>query len=571
MVTVGFNTRPVLMGKSYAITSGHYLATKAGLDVMERGGNAIDASACMAFCLAVLEPHLNSIGGEVPILIHSAKEGRVISVSGQGYAPRRATIERFKELGIGTIPGDGLLAATVPSVVSTWIEALKAYGKLRLGEILKPPIYLAEEGFPAYGGLLGTIAENSKRFLGEWKTTARIFLQPDNGVPKEGQTIRQSDLAKVLRALAEADGSTGNRNDGFEKAHDLFYEGWIARKVADFVKLHKFRDASGKENYGLLEFDDLSRYRAKIEEPPNIDWGDLTVYKCPTWTQGPVLLQMLRILENFDVKGLGHNSVDYIHLLIETVKLAYADRERYYGDPDFDDVPLDRLLSREYAEQRSHLIDMNEASSESAGEGIIGGGGRGGGGDTTHLDAIDKDGNMVSATQSGAWIQSSPVVEGLGFPLGTRAQMFYLDEGRNNCLEPGKRPRTTLTPSMATKGGKPYLAFGTPGGDIQDQVNLQFFLNFVVFNMNLQEALDKPTFYSEHFPSSFYPRSAHPRRVVVEDRISKATIERLTARGHDVKLVGGWSNGRALAVHNGDGVLMAGASPRMITGYALAW
>jgi len=567
-MVAGFTTRPVVMGKSYAITSGHYLATTAGLGVIEKGGNAIDASACMALCLAVLEPHLNSAGGEVPVLVHSAKEERVVAISGQGCAPKAATIDKFRGLGIDLIPGDGLLAATVPSVISTWIVALKEFGNLRFRDVLKPAIYLAEDGFPAYGGLLGSIEANSKRFLSEWRTTAAIFL-PSDKVPEEGQILRQLDLAKTLRALAEADGSSGDRRDGFERAHSLFYEGWIARRIADFVRSNKFRDASGKENYGLLEFDDLSGYRATIEEPLNIDWGGLTVFKCPTWTQGPVLLQMLRILENFDVKGLGHNSVDYVHLLIETIKLAYADRERYYGDPDFDDVPVDRLLSREYAGQRSRLIDMKEASSESAPGEIAGG--EGGGGDTTHLDAIDRDGNAVSATQSGAWIQSSPVVEGLGFPLGTRAQMFYLDAGRNNCLEPGKRPRTTLTPSMAMKGGKPYLAFGTPGGDIQDQVNLQFLLNFVVFDMNLQEALDQPTFYSGHFPSSFYPRSTHPRRVVIENRVSKDTIEALTARGHDVRSVDGWSNGRALAVHDGDGVLMAGASPRMITGYALAW
>ncbi|TLM99780.1 gamma-glutamyltransferase family protein, partial [bacterium] len=339
-MVAGFTTRPVVMGKSYAITSGHYLATTAGLGVIEKGGNAIDASACMALCLAVLEPHLNSAGGEVPVLVHSAKEERVVAISGQGCAPKAATIDKFRGLGIDLIPGDGLLAATVPSVISTWIVALKEFGNLRFRDVLKPAIYLAEDGFPAYGGLLGSIEANSKRFLSEWRTTAAIFL-PSDKVPEEGQILRQLDLAKTLRALAEADGSSGDRRDGFERAHSLFYEGWIARRIADFVRSNKFRDASGKENYGLLEFDDLSGYRATIEEPLNIDWGGLTVFKCPTWTQGPVLLQMLRILENFDVKGLGHNSVDYVHLLIETIKLAYADRERYYGDPDFDDVPVD--------------------------------------------------------------------------------------------------------------------------------------------------------------------------------------------------------------------------------------
>lgn len=566
-----FTTRPVVTGKSYAITSGHYLASIAGLNIIiEKGGNAIDASACMAFCLAVLEPHLNSIGGEVPILIYSAKEENVIAVSGQGYAPKEASIKKFKELGIDLIPGDGLLAAAVPSVVSTWIKVLREYGKLRLREILKPAIKLAEDGFPAYKGLVKVIEENCKKFLKEWKTTAKVFL-PNNKLPKEGQIIKQVELAYVLRALADADNLASNRKDGFDKAHSLFYEGWIAKKIVEFARNNKVRDASGKENSGLIDLDDLVEYETRFEEPLSIDFMGLDVFKCSTWTQGPVLLQILRILEDFDLKSLKHNSADYIHLIIETIKLAFADREKYYGDPDFDFVPIKQLLSREYAKQRRELINMNEASFELIAREINNEDYKVKERDTTHLDAIDKEGNMVSATQSGAWIQSSPLIDGLGFPLGTRLQMFYLDENRNNCLQPRKRPRTTLTPSIALKDNKPYLAFGTPGGDIQDQINLQFFLNFVVFEMNLQKALDEPTFYSQHFPSSFYPRKAYPKRVVIEDRIPKDVIDELIKRGHDVKLVSGWSNGRELAVHKRDGVLMAGASPRRMTGYALAW
>ncbi|MBO3804080.1 MAG: gamma-glutamyltransferase family protein, partial [Candidatus Brockarchaeota archaeon] len=458
-----FTTRPVVMGKNYAITSGHYLATLAGTSVVEKGGNAIDASACMAFCLAVLEPHLNSMGGEVPILLYSKKEERVVAVSGQGYAPKAATVEKFEELGIDLIPGDGLLAATVPSVVGTWIKVLEEYGKLRFSDILKPAISLAEEGFPAYAGLTSVLESNAGRFLNEWRSTAKVFL-PNGKVPEEGQLVRQSDLAKVLRALSEADKSASSRSDGLCKARDLFYEGWIADRIVDFARNNEFMDASGKRNRGLIDSDDLAEYEARFEEPLSVDWIDVDVYKCPTWTQGPVFLQMLRILENFDLKSLGHNTADYVHLLVETVKLAFSDRERYYGDPDFDDVPIRRLLSKEYGKQRGELIDMSKASSEPAfGAASIGGAANDG--DTTHLDAADKEGNVVSATQSGGWIQSSPIVDGLGFPLGTRMQMFYLDKKRNNCLRPRKRPRTTLTPSIATRGKRPYLAFGTPGGD----------------------------------------------------------------------------------------------------------
>jgi len=564
-----FTTRPVVMGRSYAITSGHYLATLAGTSIIEKGGNAIDASACMAFCLAVLEPHLNSIGGEVPVLLYSKKEERVVAVSGQGYAPKAATVEKFEELGIDIIPGDGLLAATVPSIVGTWIKVLKEYGNLRFNDILKPAILLAEEGFPAYPGLTNIIELNAERFMREWKTTAKIFL-PNGKVPEEGHIVKQIDLAKVLRALSEADRTASSRSDGFSKARDLFYEGWIAKRIVDFVRDNEFLDASGKRNRGLIETDDLAEYEAKIEEPLSVDWMDLEVFKCPTWTQGPVFLQMLRILENFDLGALGHNSTDYIHLLVETMKLAFSDREKYYGDPVFDDVPIKMLLSKAYGKQRGRLIDMSKASSEPA-ISAIRAKGVADEGDTTHLDAIDKEGNMVSATQSGGWIQSSPVVDGLGFPLGTRMQMFYLDRKRNNCLQPRKRPRTTLTPSIALKKNRPYLAFGTPGGDIQDQVNLQFFLNFVVFKMNLQKALDEPTFYSQHFPSSFYPRRAYDRRVVMENRVPREVVDGLLKRGHDVRLVGGWNNGRALAVCKEGEVLKAGSSPRMGTGYALAW
>ncbi len=563
-----FTTRPVVMGRRYALTSGHYLATLAGSNIFEKGGNAIDACGCMAFCLAVLEPHLNSIGGECPVLIYSAKEERVISVSGQGCAPKEASIQKFRNLGINIIPGDGLLATTVPSMVSTWIKVLKEYGNLKLNEVLNPAILLAEDGFPAYQGLINVIKNNSERILKEWNTTAKIFL-PDGELPIEGQIIRQMNLAKVLMTLSHAAKFAADRDDGFDKARDQFYEGWIAKRIVDFARGNKFRDASGKENSGLIDLDDLVDYETKFEEPLMVDFRGLEVFKNSTWTQGPVLLQMLRILEGFDLEKLGHNTVDYIHLLIETIKLAYADREKYYGDPDFDKVPIKHLLSREYAEQRRNLINMDNASSELE-AGSIDFKQDTDAKDTTHLDAVDKEGNMVSATQSGAWIQSSPVIEGLGFPLGTRMQVFYLDEKRNNCLQPGKRPRTTLSPSLVLRNNKPYLAFGTLGGELQDQLNLQFLFNFAVFEMNLQKALDEPTFYSQHFPNSFYPRDSYPKRVVLEDRISGNVIDELAKRGHDVKSVSGWSNGRVSAVHKNN-ILMAGASPRKLTAYALAW
>jgi gamma-glutamyltranspeptidase/glutathione hydrolase len=317
-----------------------------------------------------------------------------------------------------------------------------------------------------------------------------------------------------------------------------------------------------------------------VEEPTGFNYRGLDVYKCGPWSQGPVFLQQLALLEGYDLAALGHNSTEYVHTVIECAKLAFADREYYYGDPEFASVPMDRLLSKAYAAERRELIRQDRASMALRPGDVaprpmklILGDERSYQGDTTHLDAVDAEGNMIAATPSGAWIPSSPVVPGLGFPLGTRGQMFSLDPEHPNCLQPGKRPRTTLTPSLVMREGKPYMVFGTPGGDQQDQWTLQFFLNVVDFGMSVQEALDAPTFHTEHFPSSFYPRAQHPGRVAVEGRIPEDVREALRARGHEVAVTGDWSNGRVLAVRADleRGLIFGGASPRGETGYAQGW
>lgn len=577
----GFTTRPVITGRTGVTAAGHYLAAAAGMEMLRAGGNAIDAGVAMGFCEAVLEPQSNGIGGESPILIHHAKSGRTVAINGQGVAPAAATIGRYRELGIDLIPGDGLLAATVPSQVSNWILALAEFGTLSLSQVLAPALDLAANGFAMTHGLRRCIAANRDRFREEWPGSAALYL-PDGEVPVWGDRLRNPEWAAAFAGLAraEADHAAGGRLSGLEAARDVFYRGPIAERIAAFCRDERFRDASGGLHGGLLTYEDLASYRSRIERPAVVGYRGLEVHKCGPWSQGPVFLQQLTLLEGYDLAGLGHNSADYVHTLVECAKLAFADREHYYGDPEFVDVPLDRLLSAEYAAERRLLVDAARASMAMR-PGDVGprplkpilGDERSYNHDTTHLDAVDAEGNMMAATPSGGWIQSSPVIPGLGFPLGTRAQMFSLDPAHPNALQPGKRPRTTLTPSLVTRGGRPWMVFGTPGGDQQDQWTLQFFLNVVEFGMSVQEALDAPTFHSQHFPSSFYPRAQHPGLVVLEGRIPEAVRAELRRRGHRVEVTGDWANGRVLAVRTDParGLIFGGASPRLETGYAVGW
>ena len=561
-------TRPVIRGIRGCIASSHYLATEAGFQILTNGGNAIDAIVAAGFALHVVEPHMNSIGGECPILVHSAREKRTYAISGQGTAPAKATLEYFEKNNIKLIPGDGFLPATVPSSFDAWITCLSRFGTKSLKEVMTPAIRYAQEGIVVNRQLHEKIQQHAQRFSSEWPSTAKIFL-PDGKVPLVGQVIKQPDLAKTLRALAET--------DTVAAAREYFYSGPIAQRIVEFTASHAVRDATGRTHKGLLALQDFGEYRTKIEETVTIDWKNLTVHKCGAWSQAPVFLQQLRLLEGFDLTKLGHNSVDYIHLLTEAAKLAFADREAFYGDPLFSEIPLDRLLSRSYAHDRRKLIDLRRASMKlRPGEGVVRletGGTEGKPGDTSHVDACDSEGNMVSATPSGGWIYSSPVIEGLGFALGARGEMFSLQKGHPNCIAPGKRPRTTLTPTLVTSKQLPVLAFGTPGGDQQDQWTLQFFLNFSEFEMNLQQAIDAPTFHTTHFPSSFYPRRAHPGELHLEDRIPKRVLSGLKRRGHKVVVEEGWSNGKVTAVSfdQATRVISAAASSRMQSAYALGY
>lgn len=594
-----FTTRPVVMGTNGMVTSTHYLASQAGFHCLKQGGNAVDSGATMWFCLSIVEPHLVGVAGESPILIYSASEEKVVAVNGQGPAPKAATIDWFQEHGYDLIPPDGFLPAVVPSAFDAWIRALDRFGTMTLEEVLRPAIELAAKGFPIYPELRRSLTEPNQqvgyalsennresrpmsvaeRFLKEWHSSAQIFLV--NGqVPQVGRVICNPEWARTFNKVIniEKEGRKNGREAGLQAARDYFYSGQIAEAIVDFMQAFECRDIYGKKHHGLLTLDDFSSFKGRFEEPVTVEYRGYDVFKCGPWTQGPVLLQQLNLLEGFDLKSMGHNSVEYIHTIIECAKLAFADREQYYADPDFVKVPLDRLLSKEYADSRRLLVDPNHASMEL----------RPGGslpskpkpesrrqleGDTVHLEALDKSGTMISATPSGAWISTSPIISGLGFCMNTRAQMFHLDPKHVERLGPSRKPSTTLSPSLVTKEANPFLSFGTPGADQQDQWTLQFLLNRVDFGMDVQLALDKPSVHSTHFPGSFWPHATNLGVMHAEPGISEDIILGLKERGHKVVMDLPWSHGRCLAIqYNADtGVMFGGASPRGMKAYALGW
>jgi gamma-glutamyltranspeptidase/glutathione hydrolase len=575
------------------VASTHWLASAAGMAVLESGGNAFDAAVTVGLTLQVVEPHLNGPGGEVPMLAHRADRGETLVINGQGPAPAAASIARFKGLGLDLVPGTGPLSACVPGAFDAWMLLLGEFGTLRLADVMGYVIGYAENGYPLVRRISDTIRDVEELFRDEWPSSARVYLE-DAGVPEPGTLFANPDLARTYRRIVEeAEARTTDRDEQIQAARDAFYRGFVAEAIDGWVSATPVMDTSGRRNRGLLTGDDLARYRAELEEPVKLDYHGYTVCKAGPWSQGPVFLQQLALLAGFDIASMGHNTPDFVHTVVECAKLAFADREAWYGDPDFVDVPLTGLLDPTYAERRRTLVG-DEASRElrpgtvdgreprlppfppapaagtaGAGEPTVSPSGQTNG-DTTHVDVVDRHGNMVAATPSGGWLQSSPVIPELGFCLTTRAQMFWLTEGLPNSLEGRKRPRTTLTPSLALRAGEPYMAFGTPGGDQQDQWSLNFFLAHVHFGLNLQEAIDAPMFHTNHFPSSFYPRTAAPGEVMVEVRLDPEVVAALRARGHDVTVVDGWSLGRLSAVSRDPGseLLRAAANPRGMQGYA---
>ena len=589
-----FTTRPELVGSFGMVASTHWLASAVGMAVLEKGGNAFDAAVATGFVLEVVEPHLNGPGGDAPILGWDVGAERAFTVCGQGPAPAGADIDAFRDLGLDLVPGTGLLAACVPGAVGAWLRLLAEHGTLPLRAVLGYAIGYAADGFPVLPQIADTVARVEGLFRRHWPTSAATWLV-DGTAPRPGTVLRNPALAATFeRILAEAEAASGDRLAQIEAAHQAFYTGFVAEAITGFCAGAEVHDTSGRAHRGLLTAQDLAGWRPPVEEPVGLDYGEYRVLKAGPWSQGPVFLQQLALLRDVDLAGMGPLSAEFVHVVTESAKLAYADREAFYGDPRFTDVPLESLLSAAYNDERRRLLgDSADVGPLRPGSpdgfeprladlsGVVAASGAGAGeptieatrtpdGDTCHLDVVDRWGNMVSATPSGGWLQSSPVIPGLGFALGTRAQMFFLDEGLPNSLAPGKRPRTTLTPSLALRDGRPYLAFGTPGGDGQDQWSLQFFLRHVHHGMNLQEAIDAPAFLSLHFPSSFYPREASPGSIHVEDRFPSSVLPELRARGHLVEPVGPWSLGRlSAASRDGGGVLRAAANARGMQGYAV--
>jgi gamma-glutamyltranspeptidase / glutathione hydrolase len=578
---MSFSTRPELRGTFGMVASTHWLATAAGMAVLEQGGNAFDAAVATGFTLQVVEPHLNGPGGDLPALVWPAGRDRPLVLCAQGPAPRAATIERYRdELGLELIPGTGPLAAVVPGSFGGWIALLREHGTLPLRDVLHFAIGYAKDGYPAVAAIGDAIRKVEQLFNDDWTTSVPVYLP----APEPGSLHRNTALAETYRRiLAEAEAASADRDAQLEAAHECWFRGFVAEEIVRFQE-RAWLDSSGERHSGLLTADDLHDWAPSWEEPLSVDYHGYEVFKAGPWSQAPVFLQQLRLLEGFDLDGMEPASAEWVHTITECAKLAFADREAWYGDPDFAQVPLAALLSRDYAEERRRLL--GEESSPAlrpgspdgceprlpapvAGAPIAPGVGEPTRGDTVHLDVVDRFGNMISATPSGGWLWGAPVIPALGFPLGTRAQMFWLEEGLPNSLEPGKRPRTTLSPTMAGRDGEPSLALGTPGGDQQDQWTLHAFLVHVHQGLDLQASIDAPGHHTEAFPSSFYPRETLPRHVAVEDRVGPETIGELRRRGHEIEVSGPWTLGRVTAVgRERGGILKAGANPRGRQGYA---
>ncbi|MFJ8848904.1 gamma-glutamyltransferase family protein [Streptomyces sp. NPDC102437] len=598
-----FTTRPTLQGTFGMVSSTHWLASQSAMAVLEDGGNAYDAAVAAGFVLHVVEPHLNGPAGEVPMIL-APRDGEVRVLCGQGPAPAGATVAHYRSLGLDLVPGTGPLAAAVPGAFDAWMLLLRDHGTKSVAEVLRYAIGYAEDGHAPVERVGQTVETVRELFETEWQSSADVYL-PGGKAPRPGELFRNPALAATWRRLITEAQETGgeDRAAQIDAARRIWSEGFIAEALVRQAA-RPTMDTSGFRHTGTLTTADLAGWSASYEAPVTYDWNGWTLAKAAGWSQGPAFLQQLALLPD-ELPRYG--SADYVHLLIEGCKLVMADREAWYGDAT--DVPLDALLSEPYNAERRTLITA-EASHElrpGSPEGrtpvlsrhahAVAAGGddfdamgiptAGVGeptvakdgttrGDTCHVDVVDRWGNMVSATPSGGWLQSNPVVPELGFPLGTRLQMAWLDECLPNSLTPGRRPRTTLTPSLALRDGVPVMAFGTPGGDQQDQWQVHFFLAVALRaevrgGLDLQGAIDAPNWHNDSFPGSFFPRGMRPGSVTVEEGMDPEVVEELRRRGHDVTVGDPWSEGRMCAVARDPetGVLSAAANPRGMQGYAV--
>ena len=574
---------PQLFGTHGAIVTEHYLATKAGADLLGVGGNAVDAAVGATFVEGLVNPQMFTLGGECPMLICMAETNHVVSVNGNTTAPERATPEVYLERGLTDVPDEGILSSGVPAALGALVSVLARFGQLTFAEVVTPALNYARKGFPVHTGLFGQerfgIRDLEEKFRNDWSGSAKIYL-PHGMLAEVGQVIANPALADLLDYLkTEEQATSGDRKKGLNAVLEAFYRGDPATEIERF----------SKERNGLLERSDLERFETHFEEPVSLQFADTEVFKCGPWNQGPVMLQALAILDSYDLKGMRHNSENYLHWTTEAFKLAFADREQYYGDPLQVDVPMTELLSKEYSLMRAALIDPEKANSELRPgdpkrklallpvEERLGGALWGPG--TVHVDVIDGDGNMAAFTPSGGWLKSTEVVPPLGFPLGNRLMTFYLKPKHHpNIIAPFKRPRTTISPSLAFRNNTPWMVFGSMGGDQQDQWQCQFFLNRVLFGMSIQEAIEAPKFSSEHFPGFFAPHERFPNLIRIEPRFSQKILDGLIRRGHKVEVGADWSEGylAAAACDPVSGILEAGCDPRGSKGevfpaLALCW
>ncbi|CAM3759858.1 gamma-glutamyltransferase [Bordetella sputigena] len=610
MATPAFTTRPEIRGTFGVVSSTHWLASQVAMSVLERGGNAFDAAAAGGFMLQILEPHLNGPGGEVPMLFWSEKERRIQALCGQGNAPALATPAYFKGLGVDMVPGIGLLPATVPAAFGAWLALLRDHGTWELADVLRPTIEYARNGFPLVPRIVQAIYAVQSLFRDEWTSSAAVWM-PDGRVPHPERLFRTPGIADTYTRILNESSGKADRRARIDAAIDCWYRGFVAQAIDKFYRTEAIRDTTGERNTGLLRLDDLAAWKPRYEDPVTTQLGRYTVAKCGPWSQGPVFLQQLAILRHLGIENVSPGSPEFVHKVTEAAKLAFADKLAWYGDPDAVDVPLQTLLSDEYARSRAALIGDRASTElrpgrpdgreprlpdlEAAVRTLAASDTRFGVGeptfaqlppvqewlerevfvgDTCHIDVIDRDGNMVAATPSGGWLSSSPAIPELGFSITTRLQMTWLDEGLPGSLRPGMRPCTTLSPGMALRDGEPYMAFGTPGGDQQDQWAVGFFLRHALCGMNLQEAIEHPSWHIDHFPGSFWPRTTTLNRITAESRFPIATLEALRAAGHEVKVGGDWSEGRISACTRepeagGGRLLRAGANPRGMQGYAV--
>jgi gamma-glutamyltranspeptidase/glutathione hydrolase len=614
-----FTTRPTLRGRFGMAASTHWLATATAQSVLERGGNAVDAAVAAGFVLHIVEPHLNGPGGDLTGLFAlagagAADAGEARVFMGQGGAPRRATIEHYRDTeGLSEVPGAGALAAAVPGAVDAWLWLLAEHGTWELQEVLSYAIRYAQDGHPVGPGVVTTIERIAPHFREHWPSSARQWLDAEGNPPRPGELVRNPAYAQVLLRLLAAGPDSGTRAERIEAARAAWKTGFVAHAIEGFAS-RPHRHSDGRDHAGVIESADLADFQPGEEEPVTLDFRGYRIAKTGPWAQGPVLLQALAILDAYGrLHELGDEHLDPstafgIHVIAEAEKLALADRDAWYGDPEFVDVPLATLLSPEYATERARLIGerasaelrpgspdgrtpvelraesggaksgLAEEELEDAGADTPAGVGeptvdRNGQtrGDTCHLDVIDAHGNLVTVTPSGGWLQSSPTIPELGFCLGTRLQMAWLDEASPSALRPGARPRTTLSATLVLDGsGRPLFGIGTPGGDQQDQWQLPALLRMLVGGWEPQQAIDAPTFHTTSHLSSFWPRVWKPAGLVVEARLGESVIAELRERGHQVTVSGDWTLGRLSAVGRDPetGTLWAAANPRGMQGYA---